>query len=72
MPQEEFPRTSILEPTKQNDKGQDLPFHFLICQLLCKVMSERERQTPHDIIYMWDLKYDTNESIYATETESQT
>ena len=34
--------------------------------------SERERQTPHDIIYMWNLKYDTNELMYKTETDSQT
>ena len=34
-------------------------------------MSERERQTPHDIIYMWNLKYNTNGPTYATETGSQ-
>ena len=34
--------------------------------------SERERQVPYDITYMWNLKYDTNELIYKTETESQT
>ena len=33
--------------------------------------SERERQIPHDITYTWNLKYDTNEPIYETETESQ-
>ena len=32
--------------------------------------SERERQIPYDTIYMWNLKYDTNELIYETETES--
>ena len=32
--------------------------------------SERERQIPYDITYMWNLKYDTNEFIY--ETDSQT
>ena len=32
--------------------------------------SERERQI-YDIIYMWNLKYDTNELIYKTETDSQ-
>ena len=26
-----------------------------------------ERQTPYDILYMWNLKYDTNELIYETE-----
>ena len=34
--------------------------------------SERERQIPYDITYMWNLKYDTNELIYEIETESQT
>ena len=26
--------------------------------------SERERQLPYDITYMWNLKYDKNETIY--------
>ena len=26
---------------------------------------------PHDITYMWNLKYDINENIYKTETDSQ-
>ena len=34
--------------------------------------SERERQLPCDITYMWNLKYSTNEPIYKTETDSQT
>ena len=33
--------------------------------------SERERQMPYDITYMWNLKYDTNEHIYETKTNSQ-
>ena len=33
--------------------------------------SKSERQI-HDITYMWDLKCDTNEFIYETETDSQT
>ena len=41
--------------------------------ILSKVSkSERERQIPHVITYMWNLKYDTNELIYKTETNSQT
>ena len=28
--------------------------------------SERDRQVPHDIIYMLNLKYDTSEPIYET------
>ena len=31
--------------------------------------SERERQISYDITYMWNLKYDTNELIYETETD---
>ena len=34
--------------------------------------SEKERQIPYDITYMWNLKYDTDELIYKTETDSQT
>ena len=34
--------------------------------------SDRERQIPYDITYMWNVKYDTNEPIYETETESGT
>ena len=34
--------------------------------------SERERQIPYDIIYVWNLKYNTNELIYETDTNSQT
>ena len=33
--------------------------------------SERERQIPYDITYMWNLKYGTNETIYKIETDSQ-
>ena len=31
---------------------------------LSEVKSERERQIPYDIIYMGNLKYDTNKPIY--------
>ena len=33
--------------------------------------SEIERQISHDIIYIWNLKYNTNEHIYKTETDAQ-
>ena len=41
-------------------------------EIITLVKSERERQIPYDITYMWNLKYDTNELIYETETDSQT
>ena len=34
--------------------------------------SERKRQIPYDTTYMWNLKYDTNELTYETETDAQT
>ena len=30
--------------------------------------SERERQIPYDITYTWNLKHDTNELIYETDS----
>ena len=32
--------------------------------------SDRERQTPQGITYMWDLRQDTIKVIYKTETDS--
>ena len=34
--------------------------------------SESERQIPYDITYMWNLKFDTNQHIYETKTDSHT
>ena len=34
--------------------------------------SDRERQISYDISYMWNIKNNTNELIYKTETDSQT
>ena len=36
------------------------------------ILNKSERQIPYDITYMQNLKYDTNELIYKTETDSQT
>ena len=33
-------------------------------------VSQKERQIPHNIVYIWNLKYVTNEPIYRTETDS--
>ena len=33
--------------------------------------SERERQISYDITYVGNLKYDTSELIYKTETDSR-
>ena len=34
--------------------------------------SQRKSQIPHDITYMWNLKYDINQLTYKTKTDSQT
>ena len=31
---------------------------------------EKERQIPYGITYMWNLKYNINEQIYETKTDS--
>ena len=33
--------------------------------------SERERQIPYDITYMWNLKYDANEHTLQKQTQIQ-
>ena len=33
---------------------------------------ESKRQIQYDITYMWNLRYDTNEPLHETETESGT
>ena len=34
--------------------------------------SDRERQISYDVIYMWNLKYDTDQHVYETETDLET
>ena len=40
--------------------------------IILNKVSEKETKIPYDIIAMCNLKYDTNELIYETETDSQT
>ena len=47
-----------------------MPFAATKMQLEIVLLSKIERQTPYDINYMWNIKYDTNELIYKTETDS--
>ena len=39
--------------------------------IILSEVSQREKDKYHDITYMWNLKYDTNELVYKTETDSQ-
>ena len=41
--------------------------------LILKEVNQKEKdKNPYDFTYMWNIKYDTNESICKTETDSQT
>ena len=45
-------------------KNETMPFAATWIQLEVIILSEvRERKIPHDIMYMWNLKYDTDEPI---------
>ena len=40
--------------------------------MLSEISQREEDKYYNDITYMWNLKYDTNELICETETDSQT
>ena len=52
-----------------------MPFAATWMQLeiiILNEVSQKEKDKYHIITYMWNLKYDTNEPTYETETESLT
>ena len=54
-------------------KNEIMPFTATWMDLEIIILSEvSQRQISYDVTYMWNLKYDTNELIYKTETGSQT
>ena len=56
------------------NKSEILPFATTWVEVEGMMLrkSYRERQILYDISYMWNLKYDTDELIYETETDSWT
>ena len=40
--------------------------------IILSEVSQKKRQIPHDITYMWNLKYEIKEPIHEIETDSQT
>ena len=40
--------------------------------ILSEVSQKEKDKISYDIIYMWNLKYGTDEPIYRIETDSQT
>ena len=49
-----------------------MPFAATWTQLEIIILSESEREIPYNITYMWNLKYNTNEFVHKSETDSQT
>ena len=45
-----------------------MPFAATWRDLEIIILSQIERQTLYDINYMWNLKYDTNELTYETDS----
>ena len=54
-------------------KNEIMPFaaSWMDLEIITLSKSERKKQIPSDITYMWNLKHDPNEHIYETETDSQ-
>ena len=40
--------------------------------IILNEVSQKKRDKYHNVTYMWNLSYDTNELIYKLETDSQT
>ena len=54
-------------------KNEMMPFAATWMDLEIIILSEvNQRQISYDITYMWNLKDYSNESMYNTETDSQT
>ena len=49
-----------------------MPFAATWMQLEIITLTEVRKRKINDTTYMWNLKYDENELIYETETESWT
>ena len=37
--------------------------------IILSEVSQKERQIPYDITYIWNLKYYVNERVFETETD---
>ena len=54
-------------------KHEIMPFAATYMDLEIIILSEvSQRQISYGITYMWNLKYDADELIYKTKTDSQT
>jgi len=52
-------------------RNKIMPFSAIWMQPEITILSEiSQKENDNDITYMWNFKFDTNEPIYETETES--
>ena len=58
------------EKEQESSKSNSTVLPVLNDKEMCKPCSKCNHQPPCDITYMWNLRYDTNELIYETETDS--
>ena len=66
--------TPTIEYYSAIKKNEIIPFiaTWMQLEMITLSNSEKERQIPYDITFMWNLKYDQNEPIHGTETDSWT
>ena len=57
----------LLSHKKEGIAATWMELEILILSEVC----QKKKEVPYDIMYMWNLKYCTNEPIYKTETDSQ-
>ena len=63
----------VMEYYSAIKKSEIMPFAATWVDLEIIILSKvRKRKIPYDITYLWNLKHNTNELIYETETDSQT
>ena len=63
--------THTMEYYSARKKNEILPFAAMWMDLENIILRKRKTNI-YDITYMWNLKNNTNESVYKTETDSQT
>ena len=67
--------THTMEYYSAMKKNEIMPFAATWMDLeiiLLSKVSQKEKDKYHMISLLWNLKYDTNELIYETETDSRT
>ena len=62
----------ILPAIKKNEIMPSAAMWMDLGDIMLSWMSDRQRQILYDITTMWNLKNNTNDCIYKTETHSQT